>query len=121
MAGVDGVHDLGGMEGFGPVHVEAHEPVFHREWEGRTFGLVAASLRVLGTNTPRFRHAIERMDPSHYLGSSYYEHWLTALATLWVENGALRADELAARAGAFPLSQPVSAGVASLSSWFWRQ
>ena len=34
-----------------------------------------------------FRHSIERMDPAHYLSSSYYEHWLTGVATLAVEAG----------------------------------
>ena len=30
---MDGVHDLGGMEGFGALPIEANEPVFHHEWE----------------------------------------------------------------------------------------
>jgi len=34
-----------------------------------------------------FRHAAKQMDPAHYLGSPYYEHWLTAEATLTVEAG----------------------------------
>jgi nitrile hydratase len=37
------------------------------------------------------------MDPAHYLESSYYEHWLTAIETLLVEKGVLTQDELAAR------------------------
>ena len=104
--GVDGIHDLGGREGFGPVAPEPDEPVFHHPWEGRTFGLAGAALGAGGFNTPMFRHAIERMDPAHYLGSTYYEHWLTAVATLLVEAGMVDGDDLAARAGAFPLSRP---------------
>src|SRR5262249_21917112 len=42
-----------------------------------------------------FRHAIERMDPAHYLESSYYEHWLSALETLALEHGILTPEELA--------------------------
>ena len=35
---VDGVHDIGGLDGFGPVeHVET-EPFFAADWERRTFG-----------------------------------------------------------------------------------
>jgi nitrile hydratase subunit beta len=103
--GVDGVHDLGGMQGFGPVEVEADEPVFHEDWEGRVFGLAGGALGAGGFNTPMFRHAIERMDPGHYLTSSYYEHWLTAVATLLVEEGMISRD-VDALVDAFPLSRP---------------
>jgi nitrile hydratase subunit beta len=94
------------MQGFGPVEVEADEPVFHRPWEARTFALAGGALGAGGFNTPMFRHAIERMDPRHYLTSSYYEHWLTAVATLLVEAGMISRNELDARVGAFPVSRP---------------
>jgi nitrile hydratase len=99
---VDGIHDLGGMEGFGAVVVEVDEPVFHHEWEAHTFGLMAAASLAGLFNTPMFRHAIERMEPAHYLTSSYYEHWLCAIATLLVEEGLISANDL----GDFPLSLP---------------
>jgi nitrile hydratase beta subunit len=105
---VDGVHDLGGRQGFGRVLVEPDEPVFHQPWEATVWGLTnrAAIVR----NTPEFRHAIERMDPVHYLTSSYYEHWLTAIASLAVERGLVTRQELEDRAeGPFPLSGPVRA------------
>jgi nitrile hydratase beta subunit len=102
---VDGIHDLGGLQGFGPVDVEPAEPVFHFPWEGRTFALAGGALVAGGFNTPMFRHAIERMDPGHYLSSPYYEHWLTALATLLVEAGIVSHRELEERAGDFPLSR----------------
>jgi nitrile hydratase len=110
MTGVDGVHDLGGMQGFGPVEVEPDEPVFHDEWEARTFALAAGALGAGGFNTPMFRHAIERMDPGHYLTSSYYEHWLTAVATLLVEADMISRDELQARVQGFPISRPPAVG-----------
>jgi nitrile hydratase subunit beta len=114
MGGVDGVHDLGGMEGFGPVEVELEEPVFHQEWEGRTFAMANAALGAGRFNTPMFRHAIERMDPGHYLTSSYYEHWLTALATLFVEAGPLTPSELVDRVDTFPLSRPPAVDAADV-------
>ena len=106
MAAVDGVHDLGGMEDFGPVIVEPTEPVFHAGWEGRVFA-IGGILSVQGlTSTNDVRHAIERMDPAHYLGSPYFEHWLTAFATLLVERGVLTRAQLEARSGGpFPLSR----------------
>jgi nitrile hydratase subunit beta len=107
---VDGIHDLGGMHGFGPVEREPDEPVFHQDWERRVFGLAAATLMAGISNGGRFRHSIERMDPAHYLDSSYYEHWLTGISTLWIEHGACTLDELESRAGGgFPLSRPVTA------------
>jgi nitrile hydratase len=104
---VNGVHDLGGMDGFGPVEREPDEPVFHQPWERTTFGVASAVFARRLYRTDVFRYAIERMDPAHYLGSSYYEHWLTAVATLLVERGVIDRAELERRAGGcVPLSRP---------------
>jgi nitrile hydratase subunit beta len=108
--GVDGVHDLGGMEDFGPIVVEPAEPAFHAPWEGRVFAIggILTAQGLASTNT--VRHAIERMDPAHYLCSPYFEHWLTAFATLLVERGLLTTEQLEARStGRFPLSRPSQA------------
>lgn len=110
---MDGIHDFGGMEGFGPPAVEIDEPVFHHDWERRAFGITMASFVLGVSNGGQFRHSIERMDAEHYLGSRYYEHWLTGVATRLVETGRVTIEELEAGAGGgFPLSRPVaSAGV----------
>src|ERR1051326_5872861 len=91
---VDGIHDLGGMQGFGPVGHSPAEPVFHEQWEARARALMEVVLGAIGPTGGEFRHAIERMDPGHYLTSSYYEHWLTAAATLAVEHGLLTREDL---------------------------
>src|SRR5215472_1154047 len=96
---MDGVHDLGGKQGYGPVVVEPDEPVFHAQWEGRVFASAGGALGAGGFNTPMFRHSIERMQPAHYLNSGYYEHWLTGVTTLLVERGLLTRDELTAATG----------------------
>jgi nitrile hydratase beta subunit len=103
---MDGVHDLGGVAGFGPVEVETDEPTFHEDWERQVFRINAAAGRAgIVPSGGAFRHSIERMDPAHYLGSTYYEHWLTGIATLAVEHGLVSAAELDERAGGrFPLS-----------------
>ena len=105
---MDGIHDVGGVAGFGAVTVEPDEPAFHAEWERRTLRIfVAAAMAGVIPSGGAFRHSIERMEPAHYLGSSYYEHWLTGLATLLVEQGITTVDELRERAGGeFPLSNP---------------
>ena len=107
---VEWAHDLGGRTGFGAVDVDPDEPVFHDPWERTARALVYATLM----NTPNpttsgFRHGIERMEPDHYLGSSYYEHWLTCAATLAVEGGLVTRELLEERAGgSFPLSRPAA-------------
>ena len=108
---MDGIHDLGGRQGFGPVVVEENEPPFHARWEALARSLMYAVMgAVPNPSSGAFRHAIERMDPAHYLNSSYYEHWLTAAATMAVESGLVTREELEERAGGgFPLSLPVRA------------
>ena len=107
---MDGIHDLGGMSGFGPVEVEPDEPRFHEAWESTAFCLNALGIAVLRAyNVDEYRHAVERMDPAHYLDASYYERVLTGVATLLVEKGVVTRGELEARAGgSFALSRPAA-------------
>jgi nitrile hydratase len=102
-----GIHDLGGIDGFGPVDVEPAEPCFHEPWERQLFAVSRAAVAILDS-AGQFRHSIERMDPVHYLNSSYYEHWATGIATALVESGHITREELEARAPAFPLSRRLS-------------
>jgi nitrile hydratase len=77
------------------------------DWERRAFRMNLAVLMALSPSGGGFRHSIERMDPAHYLSSSYYEHWVTGLSTLVVEAGMTTNDDLDQRAGGhFPLSRP---------------
>lgn len=93
---MNGVHDLGGMHGLGPIEIEANEPVFHHEWERRVFGMFLPVFATGAFNIDEFRHAIERMGPV-YLQTSYYEHWLAAFETLLAEKGVISNAEFTAR------------------------
>jgi hypothetical protein len=97
---MNGIHDLGGMHGLGPINPEANEPVFHEKWEGRAFALFAATYVFAGYSVDEFRHAIEKMPPAHYLESSYYEHWLTAFEEVLTKRGIVTRAELDARMAA---------------------
>jgi nitrile hydratase len=97
---MNGIHDLGGMHGFGPIAPEKDEPVFHAEWERRVFALLPTTLALGCYNIDEFRHAIERMPPVSYLESSYYEHWLHALETLLIEKGVITEKELSDKTAA---------------------
>lgn len=108
---MDGVHDLGGRQGFGRVRYTLNAPVFHATWEVRANALYAHAVRRGVFNMDEYRHAIERMEPRHYLGASYYERTLTSLATLCVEKNVVSREELEQRAGgAFPLASPSAPG-----------
>ena len=93
---MDGIHDMGGMDGFGKVEPEPDEPVFHERWEGR----VLAMSRVMGGagiwNIDMGRYGIELLPPDIYLTSSYYKKWFLRLQNLLVERGLVDADEIAA-------------------------
>jgi nitrile hydratase beta subunit len=91
---MNGIHDMGGMHGFGPVAREENEPVFHAAWEGRVFAMQRATPVPIPGGS---RHNIEQMDPIHYLTSSYYEKWLHSRIKGLIDAGVLTQEELAAR------------------------
>ncbi len=112
---MDGMHDLGGRQGFGPVRWTHNATAFHADWEVRANSLYAFAVRQGLINMDEYRHAIERMEPRHYVTASYYERSLTGLATLCVEKGIVSRDELERRAGGrFPLAGPSAPGRSNL-------
>ncbi len=94
---MNGIHDLGGMHGFGPVAAEPDEPVFHHDWERRAFALTVASGALGRWNLDMSRHAREQMPAAEYLATGYYEHWLFGLERLLDRTGLVARAELEAR------------------------
>ncbi|HTU87183.1 MAG TPA: nitrile hydratase subunit beta [Solirubrobacteraceae bacterium] len=73
---MDGVHDMGGMHGFGSVLSPGGEHAYHERWEPRVFAIqVLVGAEGLGAG-PGGRQVREEMDAAHYLAASYYERWL---------------------------------------------
>jgi nitrile hydratase len=108
---MDGMHDLGGKQGFGRVRYSLRAQTFHEPWEKRVNALYSLAVKLGIFNMDEYRHAIERMEPRHYLSASYYERSLTSLATLCVEKGIVTREELERRAeGRFPLSSASAPG-----------
>lgn len=91
---MNSVHDLGGMQNFGPVDIENSEQVFHARWEGRVLGLQRAILSLGVWNIDVFRYQQECVRPSDYLSWSYYERWARTLAITAIEKGLISEDEL---------------------------
>ncbi|MBV8438391.1 MAG: nitrile hydratase subunit beta [Silvibacterium sp.] len=85
---MNGVHDMGGMHGMGPIVEEDNEPVFHHEWEGRIFAMNLAMGAWRKWNLDASRHSRELIPPAEYLRMSYYEKWVAGLVELMVQ-GAL--------------------------------
>ena len=73
---MDGIHDMGGMDGFGPIPIERDEPIFHAAWEGRVWALNTALGAIGNWNIDASRYTLEQMGPALYLASSYYQRWL---------------------------------------------
>ena len=93
---MDGVHDMGGMDGFGKVEPEPNEPVFHQRWEGRVLAMSRAIGVFRAWTIDTSRYAIEKLAPSIYLTRSYYEKWFLRNQNLLIERGLIDADEVTA-------------------------
>lgn len=91
---MNGIHDMGGLHGFGLVEQELNEPVFHSFWESRVFCMT----QVLDTkqiwNLDEHRHEIELMSPDAYISAGYYGRWLFAMERLLDRKNILRRAEV---------------------------
>jgi nitrile hydratase len=95
---MDGIHDLGGKQGYGAIEREVDEPVFHPRWEARVFGISLTGAGGAARNADHFRHAIERIAPAAYLTHGYYGRWLGGLENRIVEAGVLDIATISRRA-----------------------
>ena len=103
---MNGVHDMGGMHGFGPVEPEPNEAVFHADWERRVFALTVAMGATGEWNVDMSRFARENRLPADYLTKTYYQIWAAGTEQLVLERGLATADEIAAGHALHP-SRPV--------------
>ncbi|MEI5527363.1 nitrile hydratase subunit beta [Streptomyces brasiliscabiei] len=73
---MNGIHDCGGTDGYGPVVPDTDEPLFAGDWEKAAFAMFPMVFAGGYFNLDEFRHSIEKMDPVHYLATPYYAHWV---------------------------------------------
>lgn len=104
---MNGVHDMGGMHGMGPIVPEPEGVVFHHAWEGRVHALNLAS--PTRGNIDAGRHKLELIPAADYLRMSYYEKWLARLEELLLAAGLVTPEELASGSAApgSPKATPV--------------
>jgi nitrile hydratase len=103
---MNGVHDMGGMDGFGKVEPEPDEPVFHEKWEGRVMAMVRALGAQGAFNIDAARFYRELLPPLVYLGSSYYKKWFLGFQDMLVAKGYVNADEVKAGHALKPTKAP---------------
>src|SRR5690349_11532229 len=102
---MNGIHDLGGMHGFGPVETNEPVPPTLEWWEAAVIALSQVGRGQIGGsrlwNIDESRYAIERMGNAEYLNTSYFEHWLARNEMLLIEKGVVTPDDIATRAAYF--------------------
>ena len=91
---MDGIHDMGGMDGFGPIPIKNKEPVFHATWEARVWAMNTALGAWGEWNIDAGRYTLEQLDPALYLSSSYYQRWLYRTENLLVDHGLVSREEI---------------------------
>ena len=89
---MNGIHDMGGMMGFGLIDPEANEPVFHSWWEAHAFALSQAASRAPSIDA--FRHVAEHRAPAEYLALPYYGKWLDEMEKGLLASGDVTREEL---------------------------
>ena len=84
---MNGVHDMGGMHGLGPIERERDEPVFHARWEARALAMQLAMGGWRKWNIDATRHSRELIPGPEYLRMSYYERRTAALVEQMIGAG----------------------------------
>lgn len=115
---MNGVHDMGGMHGLGPIQYEKDEPVFHAPWEARVYALTRAMGAWRRWNIDSGRHDLELLPPADYLRMSYYERWGVRLLQNVVRYGFVSRAELETGEPAPEAAKATPALTAAMSSRF---
>lgn len=117
---MNGIHDVGAADGFGPINIEVDEPVWHAEWEKAAFSFFPQTAAAGYFNLDEFRAAIEQMNPVDYMTTPYYAHWMHAFEIYLNRNDSSFAEELERRTKAYledpsrPLPETVNHDLADM-------
>jgi nitrile hydratase subunit beta len=90
---MDGIHDLGGKEGFGPIDVGKPDVLFHHPWEGRMWSIWCLVWSKEWT-LDWWRHVRELIDPADYLTRRYFDQWMQTHAAALIDSGILTVEDL---------------------------
>ena len=106
---MDGVHDLGGKQGFGPVDVDEEEVPFHADWEGRMWAIAQCGLGRNGWTIDWWRHCRELIDPIDYLSRPYFDSWMQAYTAAYIDSNTMTLDEIVNAHSSTPMVEPPAA------------
>lgn len=101
---MDGIHDFGGKQGYGPIDVGETDEPFHAPWEARLFGITRAYTRPVPVTLDWFRFTRETIEPAEYLNRRYYDQWLEAHEVMAIFGGAFTVEEVATGKSAGPIA-----------------
>ena len=90
---MDGIHDIGGKQGYGPIEVDESEVPFHHDWEAREWG-ISRTARVPGINIDWWRHCRELIMPEDYLGRPYFDSWAQTDFATYINAGLISLEEI---------------------------
>lgn len=118
---MNGVHDMGGMQDFGPVRPEKNEPVFHARWEARITAIYSA-IGVQGKWVIDFRRwTRELLPPVEYLSLNYNQRQYALIVKLLTTSGMATPTEIETGRPANNTKKAVPALVGrDVAAWFAR-
>lgn len=97
---MDGIHDLGGREGFGPIRwkPDEHGQAFHEAWQARTWAICMCMFSTWrrdnnGWTLDWWRHVIERIGPADYLTMNYFDKWVQSCMAVLIDDGTADIDD----------------------------
>ena len=98
---MDGAHDLGGKQGFGPIEVETDFVAWHEPWQARAWAITRSTSQSDWT-LDWWRHVRELIDPIDYLSRPYFDSWLQLQAAALIDSGVLTLEEVSTGKAAGP-------------------
>ena len=91
---MDGIHDLGGREGFGPIDRSHEDEPYHSAADARAYALTVSMRAERDYPIDWFRHVRETIEPVDYLTRPYFDQWLQTAAALAIDAGDLSEAEI---------------------------
>jgi nitrile hydratase beta subunit len=92
---MDGIHDLGGKQGYGPIDVDEVDTPFHHDWEAREWG-ISRCARTPEITIDWWRHCRELIAPEDYLGRPYFDSWAQTDFSTYIEAGWMKVKDIGA-------------------------
>jgi nitrile hydratase len=90
---MDGIHDLGGKEGFGPIEVDEEHVAFRYIWEGREWG-ISRCARAPHISIDWWRHCRELIQAEDYLNRPYFDSWAQTDLSTYINADILSIEEI---------------------------